>query len=108
MCTLEQLMVLGLHSSCLLSHMDLTGQTEVMIVPALHVCSSLYLPLRHPLTMGRMESCLQTIVNAIWSQTLKRDCPGCVSNVCPLPEMEEAIKRCYTELPNLVCLAENI
>lgn len=80
-------MVLGLHGSCLLSHMDLTGQTKVMTEPALHMCSSVYFPLRHPLTMGRMESCLQAIMDAFWSHTVNRDFLGCVSNACPLLEV---------------------
>lgn len=61
MCNLEQLMILGLQGSCLLSgmdfffflsDMDLTGQTEDMIEPALHICSSSRFSLWHPLTRG--------------------------------------------------------
>lgn len=59
----------------LLSHMGLIGRTKVMTAPALHMCSSVDFPLRHPLTMGRMESCLQTSMSAIGNQTLKSDPP---------------------------------
>lgn len=81
MCNLERRMILGLHGSRFLSHMGLIGRTKVMTAPALHMCSSVDFPLRHPLTMGRMESCPQTSMSAIGNQTLKSDPLGSLSNV---------------------------
>lgn len=56
----------------IVGHMWVTGLTKVMIKPALHTYSSSHSQLRHievDATMGRLESCLQAIMNAIWSQT---------------------------------------
>lgn len=60
-----------------------------MSEPALHICSSLNFHLRHSevdAIKGRLESCLQNVLSAIWSQILKSDFLGSLSNVCSLSE----------------------
>ena len=67
----------------------LIDPATVIIEPALNTYSSLHFQLRNgeaDVTMGRLESCRKAIMSAIWSQALKNDFLGSLSDVFPLPE----------------------